>query len=197
MRRFVFVSSFIITVFLWLVSAYLFITYKSVKNVASSTQIANLPTTSPIFTPTTIPSPIPKKVLGIVKTPLLAKKTVIVPQDDKKIYIMNAINNYRQSKGLSTISTNNLTCSFATVRAQEIANNFSHGGFQTRLSNHSLPYPNYSLVTENIAETSDYTKVVELWANSAGHAENMRANTPYVCVENYGNYYAYEGWSPL
>ncbi|MDE2026531.1 MAG: hypothetical protein KGJ07_08650, partial [Patescibacteria group bacterium] len=101
------------------------------------------------------------------------------------------------SRGLAQVVSNSLTCDFAKTRALEITTDFSHAGFRNRLDNHSLPYANYSLVTENIAETSDYTKVVDLWANSPGHAANMRADTPYVCVEYNGNFYAYEGWKPL
>lgn len=52
------------------------------------------------------------------------------------------------------------------------------------------------LVTENIARAANYKDVVKLWINSPGHAANLFADTPYACVENYGNFYAYEGWKP-
>lgn len=119
------------------------------------------------------------------------------PQEDyKKEYIMNAINEYRRSRGLYEVQTDPYTCSFAKTRAQEISVNFSHDGFSQRVANKSLPYPSYLLITENIAMTSDYKRVAGLWINSPGHAENMRKDTPFVCVESYGNYYAYEGWKP-
>lgn len=115
--------------------------------------------------------------------------------DVKQAFIMKAINDYRTSHGLSPVQTNASTCNFAKIRAQEIANNFNHDGFNQRIQSHMLPYPNYSLVTENIAETGNYQEVVTMWENSPGHAANMRADTPYVCVEEFGDYYAYEGWS--
>ena len=59
-----------------------------------------------------------------------------------------------------------------------------------------LDYHSWSKVTENIAETPNYAEVVNLWANSPGHAENMRADTPFVCVRQAGNYFAYEGMKP-
>ncbi len=152
--------------------------------------------TSPTFfqqtqvTPTTLPTNIP--------TPIITQDTfssTSSPQaDDKKTFIMNAINDYRASQGLSAVQINDTTCSFAKIRAQEITTNFNHDGFNQRIQNHILPYPNYSLVTENIAETSNYQDVVNMWRNSPGHAANMRADTPYVCIESYGNYFAYEGW---
>jgi uncharacterized protein YkwD len=114
-------------------------------------------------------------------------------QEDVKTFIMQGINDYRHSFGLSSVSTNDATCTFAKTRAQEISTNFSHDGFNQRVQNHSLPYPEYSFITENIAETTNYKEVVPMWIASSGHAENMRADTPFVCVEQSGNYFAYEG----
>lgn len=115
------------------------------------------------------------------------------PSSSQLSFFMNEINDYRKSFGLTSVSTNDTVCNFAKVRAQEISTNFSHDGFNQRVQSYTLPYTSYSLVTENIAETPNYQDVVTLWKKSPGHAENMRADTPYVCVENYGNYYAYEG----
>jgi uncharacterized protein YkwD len=146
-----------------------------------------VPQQNPTNAPTRIPSPLPA---------VTAVPTQIQTTNYKKEYIMNAINEYRKLKGLSEVKTDSYTCSFAKTRAQEISINFNHDGFSQKVANKSLPYPSYSLITENIAMTSDYKKVAELWINSPGHAENMRQNTPFVCVENYGNYFAYEGWKP-
>lgn len=110
--------------------------------------------------------------------------------------IMAAINSYRQSKGLSTVTTDPYTCGFARTRAAEIAGNFSHDGFRQRIDTKTLPYPSYSAITENIAMTGSSGDVVPTWINSPGHAKNMEADTPYVCVESVGIYYAYEGWKP-
>lgn len=166
-------------------------------------------------TPTKTPSPTPTPRVRRVKTPTPTptKKPSATPSptkvvtptptnqpagstDEKKTYIMNAINAYRKSQGLSPVQTDQHTCNFAKIRAQEITKGFNHDGFSDRINAKSLPYPSYSRVTENIAMTSDYKRVVTLWINSAGHAENMRRDTPYVCVESSGNYYAYEGWKP-
>lgn len=106
---------------------------------------------------------------------------------------MDAINAYRVSNGLAKVSQDPLTCSFATTRAKEIASNFNHDGFTSRINNHTLPYPSYHEITENIVMTSDYKEVVTIWINSPGHAENMRKDTPFVCVAKFGDYYAYEG----
>lgn len=108
-------------------------------------------------------------------------------------YILNGVNQYRTSLGLSTVQSTSETCAFAATRAQEISNGFNHNGFYNRVNNHTLPYTTWSHATENIAEAPNYQEVVTLWKNSPEHAANMRDNTPYVCIEQYGNFYAYEG----
>lgn len=111
-------------------------------------------------------------------------------------YFIQKINDFRHSKGLPSVQKDSNTCNFAKVRAREITGGFSHDGFTSRVNSRTLPYPSYSLVAENIAMNSNYQAVVDAWANSPGHAANMSADTPYVCVESNGNYYAYEGWKP-
>lgn len=118
------------------------------------------------------------------------------PLSDVGTYLLQQVNTYRQSQGLGTVQANSTTCNFAQTRAREISTDFSHNGFQSRINSHTQPYPSYSLVTENIAETSNYKDVVTMWANSPEHAANMRAATPYICVAQYGNFYALEGWKP-
>ncbi len=115
---------------------------------------------------------------------------------DAMTYVIQGINTYRASQGLGAVRTSAETCAFAATRAQEINGSFSHDGFQSRADNKSLPYSSWSGITENIAMTSDYKNVVDMWANSPGHAANMRADTPYVCVRQNGNYFAYEGMKP-
>jgi uncharacterized protein YkwD len=145
--------------------------------------------TNTTTTPTKTPTPTPTSAS---QTPSPTPTTAT----DKVTYMMNQINNYRATYGLKPVKTDPYTCNFAKIRAQEIVTDFSHSGFQNRINNRTLPYPSYSLITENIAMTSDYKKVVPMWIASSGHAANMRRDTTYVCVQFSGNYYAYEGWRP-
>lgn len=142
-------------------------------------RINPLPTTTPTPKPTVKPNP--------TNTP---------GATNVQEFIMNKINEYRKAHNLTEVKTNQVTCDFARTRAREISANFSHKGFNDRVSSKTLPYSSYSLVTENLAMTSNYQNVVNMWINSPGHAENMRKDTPFVCVEQFGNYYAYEGWKP-
>lgn len=158
------------------------------------------PISSPALQPTPVASPTstPKPTFTPTPKPILTPKptSTSVATSSSTDYIMNQINNYRTSLGLSKVQTDSYTCNFAKIRAQEISQGFNHDGFNKRVSSRTLPYPSYQKVTENIAMTSDYRQVESMWQNSPGHAENMRADTPYVCVMQYGNYYAYEGWKP-
>ncbi len=157
-----------------------------------------LPSITPIINLIS-PTPQPTNILQPTATPqptTIPQPTTPPSNTNIRDYLIAAINDYRRSKGLSTITPDQYTCDFAKVRAQEISTNFSHDAFLSRANNHTLPYPSYQLVTENIATTNDYKNVVPMWINSPGHAANMEKDTPYVCVESFGNYYAYEGWKP-
>ncbi|SRR6266568_2128097 len=115
---------------------------------------------------------------------------------DVSTFILKGVNEYRASLGLSPVKSSAQTCSFATTRAQEIVKGFTHDGFYNRVNNHTIPYASWSHAVENIAQAPDYKEVVTLWKKSPGHAANMRDNTPYVCIKQYGSYYAYEGMRP-
>jgi uncharacterized protein YkwD len=135
-----------------------------------------------LATPAATPSPVP---------------TVLAdPGNSVKSYIMSEINTYRRSLGLYEFQTDSHTCSFAKTRAAEISTSFDHSGFSSRRANNTLPYPTFSKVTENIARTGNYQQVADMWINSAPHAQNLRNDTPYACVESYVNFYAFEGWKP-
>lgn len=111
-------------------------------------------------------------------------------------YIIKEINVYRASLKLKPVQANDETCEFAKIRAAEIVTNFSHDGFNRRREAGTLPYEHWTVVTENIAMTSDYRQVENMWQHSPGHAKNMRADTPYVCVMRHGKYFAYVGMKP-
>ncbi len=135
-------------------------------------------------------------LLALTTQPTRAAETTAPTDDDATTYIMKEINAYRASLGLSAVQTSDETCNFAKIRAHEIVTNFSHEGFHNRQKAGTLPYTHWTVTTENLAMTSDYKQVETLWKNSPGHAKNMRADTPYVCVIQYGKYFAYVGMKP-
>lgn len=126
-------------------------------------------------------------------TPTISQPPQTFSVSGASAYILNGVNQYRASLGLSPVQASAQTCAFAAVRAKEISNGFNHNGFYERVNNHTIPYSWWAHATENIAEAPNYQEVATLWKNSPEHAANMRDNTPYVCIEQYGNFYAYEG----
>lgn len=166
------------------------ISYAQIKTInADSPKIVYLspiPTITPTLTPSPIPSPIPTPTP--TKTP--APSPTPVKNTSTSDYLLRKVNEYRKSLGLYEVASDSNTCEFAAKRAQEVSVNFNHDGFS------NFPYPKYSRVTENIAMDENYTDVVNQWINSSVHAEIMRQDTPYVCIQSVGNYYAYEGWKP-
>lgn len=108
-------------------------------------------------------------------------------------FLLSKVNEYRATFGLPPVHANGGVCTFAAIRAQEISKLFNHDGFNSRVDKHTIPYTKWSRATENIAESANYKQVVNLWAHSPEHAANMRDNTPYVCIIQSGNFYAYEG----
>lgn len=151
---------------------------------------------TPTPTPTNTISPTSTDRPSATPSPTSSANPTSSLLDSKQQYMLNAINDYRKRYSLAPVQPDKYTCSFASTRAKEITTNFSHDGFSQRLNAKTLPYPGYSLITENIAMTSNYQNVVNMWINSPGHALNMRKDTPYVCVAYSGNYYAYGGWRP-
>ncbi len=148
--------------------------------------------TTPISSPTpsSTASPVP------TKTSIQSPSQSLSDENSIQSYLLKEVNKYRSSKGLASVSMNTQVCDFAKTRAGEIASNFNHDGFSRKIESKTLPYSSYSEVTENIAMTSSSTDVVSIWINSSGHRANMEKDTPYVCIEKNGDYYAYEGWKP-
>lgn len=122
---------------------------------------------------------------------LVLSKEQVYSSDDPSDLLFK-INQFRLINGRFAVKSDPLTCAFSAIRAKEIAVDFSHDGFVNRKNNKTLPYPHYKLATENLARTKRQN-AVELWIKSPPHAANLLKDTPFVCVQNYGYYYAYEG----
>lgn len=129
-------------------------------------------------------------------TPSPTTQNSLTPLTDIQSFLLQRVNDFRKANGLSEVKSNDETCTFAKTRAEEIVKSFNHDGFNNRIANKQLPYSSYTKITENIAENSDYKAVVNDWANSPGHAENMKSDTPFVCIAANGNCYVYEGLKP-
>lgn len=168
------------------------ISTKKERAVAGVENFIISPTPSINNTPTILisstPTPAPTKALPT--------KTIKLNVVSKSTNLLEQINTYRSSLGLSKFSEDPYTCDFANLRASEISISFDHSGFDNRANAKTLPYPQYTQVTENIAMNSDSTAVVPNWITSPGHNENLLKNTQFACIRRSGNYYAFESWQP-
>lgn len=149
--------------------------------ISKSTKTTETPTPTPGVEPPT-------------QTQSKPQTQIQTPNDSGNL--IGQVNAYRASKGLSEVSTDPYTCAFANIRASEITSAFNHDGFSSRVNSKTLPYPSYSEIAENIAMSSNPADVVQAWIDSPGHNENMLKNTPFACIGNSGDYYAYESWTP-
>lgn len=150
------------------------------------------PTLKPVI-PTSTPTQPPRPTSTPIPTATPTQQPTSLSVTD---YMMNEINTFRKSKGLSVVKTDSYTCNFAQTRAQEITSNFNHDGFNQRVKNGTLPYSSYKLVIENLARAGKYQDVVRLWINSPTHSANLSADVSFACVGSFGDFYAYEGWEP-
>ena len=92
----------------------------------------------------------------------------------------SAQNNYRVNNGLNALTIDGQLCSIAAERAKEVADNFSHDGFEAVVDRHNLQK---NAVGENIA-SGPLTAVqfVEWsWNMSPGHRENMLGDWSEGC----------------
>jgi uncharacterized protein YkwD len=133
-------------------------------------------------------------------TPAPAKENVPKPNfsslNEATSYVLAEVNAYRASRNLAPVVPTQETCDFAATRARESIDAFNHTAFYNRVDAKTIPYAKWTNLTENLAEVPDYKLIVNLWKNSPSHAANMRADTPFVCVQQYKNYFAYEGMKP-
>lgn len=161
---------------------------KETENKKSESEITPTPTTKPAkSTPTSTPNTEPE-------TNKTTENNIRISALGNAAILTNRINSYRQEQGLSPFLANETVCNFALVRVQELKSNFSHEGFRQRIDNNTLPYPDYSHIAENIADTDTPERAFELWRNSPGHNENMLYPSTFGCIGNIGRLYTLEIW---
>lgn len=97
---------------------------------------------------------------------------------EKAVY--NQVNQYRASRGLSSLTVNTRMSEQARIHSQNMASGkvaFGHQGFQQRVTAVAIPY---SSAAENVAYNQGYsdpaTQAVQGWIKSSGHRQNMEGN---------------------
>jgi uncharacterized protein YkwD len=98
--------------------------------------------------------------------------------------LLNTVNEWRKTQNLASFSPNNVTCTIAEARLNQLKNNFSHDGFEALTSSGAFPAGSYA---ENIAKDFDSDQsIVDTWSASPIHHDNMAGNYTYSCTKNDG-----------
>jgi len=101
--------------------------------------------------------------------------------------LLGEVNNFRSQNDRSGIAETSIICNFAKERLTELSTNYSHDGFSRMQS-----VTGKSAGAENIARTSsnrgNHYIVIEMWAKSDGHRENMLGDYTEGCGYYDGKY---------
>lgn len=95
--------------------------------------------------------------------------------------VLQQINQYRQQRGLSALSSNSVITQQARQHSQSMASsgNISHNGFEGRIKTIGKTIP-YRSAAENVAYNFGYSnpvaQAVNGWLNSPGHLQNIVGN---------------------
>lgn len=91
--------------------------------------------------------------------------------------ILDLINKYRKTKGLSPLQYNFVIASIAREHTMNMATKrvaFGHGGFSTRFKYITSKVKGVTAIAENVAYGSQTAEeVVKGWLNSPGHRKNI------------------------
>lgn len=172
------------------------ITPPPVSNENVVTEATNSASPTPVEAKVQSPAPTNMPIESMLTETPNPTSVQAVTLSDNSGLLLDHINSYRISMGYPPFATNSSVCDFAKLRALELTTNFDHEGFEERSQNGTLPYDNYSGISENIANTNTYSQVFELWKNSVGHNKNLLSDHTFACVGNVGNYYAFESLRP-
>ena len=93
-------------------------------------------------------------------------------------WLFDSVNHYRVSVGKPRLELDSTLCEFASLRAGQIVNNFSHAGFAGN------PYRQYYYeMGEALArDYQDREVIVESWVASPLHEEILAGNYNVGCV---------------
>lgn len=141
------------------------------------------------FQKTSLPS---GQIAGVSTTPT---ESSIKSTPSPKPYTLNPItyrvNQYRQSRGLGTLSATSEVCVLATTRAQANQGNLTHDGYADVIAQSSF---NSRATAENLWWNSgniDLNQIISDWNNSSPHKDNLNGNWTLGCGAIVGHTAAY------
>jgi uncharacterized protein YkwD len=100
--------------------------------------------------------------------------------------ILNEVNHYRLSKGLTELKLSNNISSEAKEHSVEMANNsvaFGHTGFDKRMNTVFSEFDQPHGIAENVAMSPfSAQSIVKMWLNSSGHKKNIEGDFNFTGI---------------
>jgi uncharacterized protein YkwD len=156
------------------------------KNLVCLLLLAGLLSCAPKLSPSTEPEPASEVKSSTLSTPMDAS-------------ILRYINDYRRSKGLSSLQALDVATEQAYLHSKNMATGktgFGHTGFDKRVQviQKTMGVSYVSASAENVANGQLSAKeVVKGWLNSPGHKRNIEGNYTLTGIGTYkdreGNFY--------
>lgn len=119
-------------------------------------------------------------VVAIKPTPYVAPTSVYIPDDENDLF--EAVNNWRVQTNRPAYKKSEATCDFASKRAPQLKDDYSHNGFHEMID--SLPYAKGTYFSENIAGGFIFAdKTLKGWLASPPHRKALEADYTHSCIK--------------
>ncbi len=122
-----------------------------------------------------------------------ARPVLAYSMNEEEISVMSQINNYRIKNGLTPVYQPWKTCETATIRANDMFEEFSHRRFRERIFQLYKPTLKGWRAYENLATNYEASRVVGAWIFSPTHDANLKADMTFACVKHLGRFWTFEG----
>lgn len=120
------------------------------------------------------------RVVAVKPTPYVAPTSVYIPDDEDDLF--QAVNDWRVQTNRLAYKKSAATCDFASKRAPQLKNDYSHNGFHEMID--SLPYEKGTFFSENIAGGFIFAdRTLKGWLSSPPHRKALEADYTHSCIK--------------
>lgn len=150
------------------------------QNTQIQTRAADTPL--PIFSPLPSLNPSPSPSPTHTPSPTPRPKPKVTFKEGNSI--LENINIYRSSRGLSQLARHDGLCSYAQSRASQVQSYWSHGQFNADITNGTLKgaCPDCIRYGENLGKgLANSSVAVQGWIGSSGHRANIESSWDFGC----------------
>lgn len=118
------------------------------------------------------------RVVAVKPTPYVAPTSVYIPDDENDLF--EAVNNWRVQTNRPAYKKSEATCNFASFRAPQLKDDYSHKGFHEHLKD----LPEDQFFSENILSSYVYPeRSLNDWLSSPSHRKALEADYTHSCIK--------------